>query len=570
MGCPNTSKNTRGISFYRFPLADKQRCSKWVAAIRRKDWMPKHYTRICSQHFRTGIILLLFCSGNIVIKLLFSGKPYHHSSHPDYVPSIFPSIYRCTTSSQDFSRHDRYIARIGKLAQQEKESHEAKKIEAQELREKEKAGQKKAIIEEKLKVKEEKKKEKARAEKEKVREQEEAKKKAIEEQKLIEEAEIQRIIAQTRAIEELKLKKGELESKRCNIDNLLIEVGQELSKAEGSERDGSLYRDNQSHVQQQTDESALKLASENAALKLKILGLTCGSKMIEDNDEKTNFYTGLPSWAVFQHTLSFLSPHTKLSTNSLTLSDEFVFVLMRLKLGLLLEDLSTRFNVSIAVGSKIFQKWLEVMYYRLNFLIKWPSREVIKENMPPLIKQLYPECICIIDCSEIYIEMPSRYEARSITYSNYKKHNTIKFLISITPCGSISFLSQCWGGRVSDKVLTQECGFLHHLEPGNVVLADRGFTIESDLAIYGAKLEIPAFTRGKNQLSQREVEYSKQLSTVRIHVERVIGNLKNKFRILKGPLPISMLKHKHDTSIANIDKILRICASLINLSESVV
>ena len=82
----------------------------------------------------------------------------------------------------------------------------------------------------------------------------------------------------------------------------------------------------------------------------------------------------------------------------------------------------------------------------------------------------------------------------------------IKFLIGITPCGSISFLSECWGGRVSDKVLTQESGFLHLIEPGDVILADRGFTIADDLAVYGAKLEIPAFTQGKTQLSNYHKE----------------------------------------------------------------
>ena len=51
----------------------------------------------------------------------------------------------------------------------------------------------------------------------------------------------------------------------------------------------------------------------------------------------------------------------------------------------------------------------------------------------------------------------------------------------------------------------------------------------------------------KTQLSQRDVEYSKQLSTVRIHVERVIGHLKSIYRILKGPLPIALLKHRIDT-----------------------
>ena len=62
---------------------------------------------------------------------------------------------------------------------------------------------------------------------------------------------------------------------------------------------------------------------------------------------------------------------------------------------------------------------------------------------------------------------------------------------------------------MSDKSITLESRFLSHLKPGDVVLADRGFTVSDDLAIYGAKLEIPAFTTGKQQLSQREVELSK-------------------------------------------------------------
>jgi hypothetical protein len=130
--------------------------------------------------------------------------------------------------------------------------------------------------------------------------------------------------------------------------------------------------------------------------------------------------------------------------------------------------------------------------------------------MPQIFKELYPSCRCVIDCSEIFIETPLNFKARSQTYSNYKKHNTVKFLIAITPSGTISFLSKCWGGWVSDKNLTQKSGFLQLLEFGDVVLADRGFTISDDVGVHGAKLEIPAFTRGKNQLTQREVEVSKK------------------------------------------------------------
>lgn len=123
---------------------------------------------------------------------------------------------------------------------------------------------------------------------------------------------------------------------------------------------------------------------------------------------------------------------------------------------------------------------------------------------------------------------------------------------------------------MSDKVLTQQSGFLHKLEHGDVILADRGFTIRDDIEVHGAKLEIPAFTRGKSQLSQRDVEMSKKLSQVRIHVERVIGLLKNKYTLLQGKIPVNMLKHKDDIDESNIDRILTVCASLTNLCKSTV
>ena len=40
------------------------------------------------------------------------------------------------------------------------------------------------------------------------------------------------------------------------------------------------------------------------------------------------------------------------------------------------------------------------------------------------------------------------------------------------------------------------------------MLADRVFRISEDLAIMGAHLEVPTFTQGQAQLSQRDVEFS--------------------------------------------------------------
>ena len=187
-----------------------------------------------------------------------------------------------------------------------------------------------------------------------------------------------------------------------------------------------------------------------------------------------------------------------------------------------------------------------------------------------VFKELYPHTRCIIDCSEIFIERPCSFTARAQSYSNYKKHNTIKFLIGITPSGAISYLSKCWGGRATDKCITMHSGFLRLLDPGDVILADRGFDIADDIAIHSATLVIPSFTRGKKQLSLQDVECSQRVAKVRIHIERVIGLLKNKYTILQNTLQISLLKRKYDTDYAFVDKVLTVCAALVNLSPSVV
>ncbi|XP_052281004.1 uncharacterized protein LOC127878512 [Dreissena polymorpha] len=181
-----------------------------------------------------------------------------------------------------------------------------------------------------------------------------------------------------------------------------------------------------------------------------------------------------------------------------------------------------------------------VLAQSVRFLIKWPSKEKILKNMPKSFRKNYNKCRVIIDCSEVFIQRPSNLDARAKTWSNYKHRNTLKFLVGITPYGAISFLSPYWGGRVSDKEITEKTGFHELLEPGDLVLADRGFLIEEELAIRGAKLAIPPFARGKKQFSQKEVETARQLSRARIHVERAIGRIKN-FRILQQTLPITLV-----------------------------
>ena len=102
----------------------------------------------------------------------------------------------------------------------------------------------------------------------------------------------------------------------------------------------------------------------------------------------------------------------------------------------------------------------------------------------------------IIDCFEVFTERPQDLLARAQTWSQYKHHNTVKFLMGVTPQGTIIFISKAFGGRSSDVCVTEDCGILSNLLPGDVVLADRGFTVEDSINCYMAELKVPAFTKG--------------------------------------------------------------------------
>ena len=126
-------------------------------------------------------------------------------------------------------------------------------------------------------------------------------------------------------------------------------------------------------------------------------------------------------------------------------------------------------------------------------------------------------------------------------------------LLGTTPQGVVSFVSESWGGRVSDKYLTKHYGILKKLLPGDIVLADCDFDITDSVGTMQATLHIPAFTKGKSQLPAAEVEQTRTIANVRIHVERVIGSVRQRFSILQSTLPIHLLIISKGEDIPMID-----------------
>ena len=63
-------------------------------------------------------------------------------------------------------------------------------------------------------------------------------------------------------------------------------------------------------------------------------------------------------------------------------------------------------------------------------------------------------------------------------------------------------------------------------------------------------------------MTQQQVQESRRISRVRIHVERVIGRVRKRYRILNGVLPANLLPH--------IDNIAVICCGFVNFDRGIV
>jgi len=167
--------------------------------------------------------------------------------------------------------------------------------------------------------------------------------------------------------------------------------------------------------------------------------------------------------AVFQHV------HKTLLAGGITKFSpfqEFMFVLLKFRIDPPLEYLACHFRISTAIASRIFVKWLKQMDMRLQDLIIQPERDAPQETMPMCYQALFIKKVAvIINCFKIFIDWPSNLSAHASTWSNYKHCDTANVLLGTTPQGTVSFVSECWVGRVSDKHLTEHYGILRKLLP---------------------------------------------------------------------------------------------------------
>ena len=338
-------------------------------------------------------------------------------------------------------------------------------------------------------------------------------------------------------IEELEKTKALLHATQAELEDLKRE-----SQTASKEANTAL-----AHLQEE-----FRRQKEEAASGLKIYKF--GIERFSTDDDAIKFYTGFCSYKHFLLFYNLIRPTAEKMTycyatgvlenrphvRAMQLIDELFMFLVRIKLGLFQQDLAHRFNLHISSVSRKITTWANYLYFFLGSQPIWPSRADVCAKMPGEFKKLYPTTRVILDCTEFFVETPSSLLLQSQLYSSYKSNTTLKGLIGISPHGAITFVSSLYTGAISDKEITRCSGILDLLEAGDSVMADKGFDIEDLLREKEVDLNIPPFLESRTQFSAAEVQKTKMIAKVRIHVERAIKRIKE-FHIFDSDVPLSML-----------------------------
>lgn len=284
------------------------------------------------------------------------------------------------------------------------------------------------------------------------------------------------------------------------------------------------------------------------------------SSLKSKSDREILDLTGVTHKA-FALMLKVLSKH-KVDGIKISQENRLLIFLMKMKCGLTFSALSVLFNVHRSTVSRIFFATVQYLASACRNFVLWPTRDTVQATMPQSFKTSYANCRAIIDCTEIVVEQPPTVELRVQFYSHYKKGFRLKILVACTPCGLISFVSKCFGGRTTDSQITTTSGFLTLLEPGDVILADKGFPqIKSllDESGRGVLIVMPPFLHN-HTFTAEEVSDTYSIASVRIHIERIMQRLRT-FKIL-DKMTINMLPYSDD--------IVFMCCVLVNLQPPII
>ena len=130
------------------------------------------------------------------------------------------------------------------------------------------------------------------------------------------------------------------------------------------------------------------------------------------------------------------------------------------------------------------------------------------------LRQMLGEYELIVDSAEQAIERPKDYQEQKRYYSGKKKMPTLKNQFIVLPKGA-DIVDICIGrlGKTSDITLFRET---RHFDSKQKFLGDKAYITEAAITIFHKKPR-------KAEILESQKENNKQLSSIRIGVEHLIG-----------------------------------------------
>ena len=110
-------------------------------------------------------------------------------------------------------------------------------------------------------------------------------------------------------------------------------------------------------------------------------------------------------------------------------------------------------------------------------------------------------------------------------------------MIGISPRGQITYVSDTYGGHVSDRQIIKRSTLLHteKFEKKDSIMSDRGIMVQDLFAGKDVFVNTPTMLKGKNQLAPDTVIRDRRVASKRVHVERVI-NLAKTYKMLSNTI----------------------------------
>ena len=158
------------------------------------------------------------------------------------------------------------------------------------------------------------------------------------------------------------------------------------------------------NLRQEKNELQSKLENNQEFLKTSRLN----PEAVTGDDKKCQYFTGLAS-GTFNHLCTFLkssAPTKYISTKCLSLEYQLCITLVKLCHNIPFEYLSHQTGFAKSTICDFFWKMVDLLHAKIDFLIHWPDREVMRATLPPTFKASFPRLTGIMDCFEIFIDRP--------------------------------------------------------------------------------------------------------------------------------------------------------------------